>query len=123
MLAGSRKRIIARAQAEGDGLMRDASENFVRHLILASMLSGWFLLFGCASSESSRKDEDSGAAATCTEPENPYSEGTGHYAGYEWAEKHGSGTCNTSSSSFNEGCEEYESQEAVYQACEARKKH
>ena len=26
----------------------------------------------------------------CVEPENPYSEGTGHYAGYEWAERNGS---------------------------------
>jgi hypothetical protein len=26
-------------------------------------------------------------APQCTQPENPYDEGTGHYAGYEWAEK------------------------------------
>jgi hypothetical protein len=103
--------------------MRDASEYFVRQLVLTLTLGGLFVLFGCGSSESSRKDEEGGAAATCTEPENSYSEGTGHYAGYEWAEKHGSATCSTSSSSFNEGCEEYESQEAEYQACEARKKH
>jgi len=38
--------------------------------------------------------------------ENPYSEGTGHYAGYEWAERTG-GRCNGNSRSFNEGCEEY----------------
>jgi hypothetical protein len=103
--------------------MRDASENSMRQLVLTFTLGGLFVLFGCGPSESSRKDEEGGAGATCTEPENPYSEGTGHYAGYEWAQKHGSGTCNTSSSSFNEGCEEYESQEAEYQACEARKKH
>lgn len=41
-----------------------------------------------------------------TEIENPYSEGTGHYAGYEWAERTG-GACNGNSNSFNEGCEEY----------------
>jgi hypothetical protein len=103
--------------------MRGASENFVRQLALASMLSVLFVLCGCGSSESSSKDEEAGAAASCTEPANPYSEGTGHYAGYEWAEKNGSGTCNSSSDSFNEGCEEYESQESEYQNCEARKKH
>ncbi len=103
--------------------MRGKSEDFVRQLVLAFTLSGLFVLFGCGSSESSRKDEEGGAAATCAEPENPYSEGTGHYAGYEWAEKQGSGACNTSSSSFNEGCEKYESQESEYQECEARKKH
>ncbi|MBT4937132.1 hypothetical protein HON22_04395 [Candidatus Peregrinibacteria bacterium] len=38
--------------------------------------------------------------------DNPYSQGTGHYAGYEWAERKG-GACNGNSDSFNEGCEEY----------------
>jgi len=102
--------------------MGDASENFLRQLVLAFAVIGLFVLFGCGSSESSRKDEEAGAAASCTEPDNPYSEGTGHYAGYEWAEKNGSGACNSSSTSFNEGCEEYERQESEYQACEARKK-
>ncbi len=37
---------------------------------------------------------------------NPYSSGTGHYAGYEWAERTG-GACDGKSASFNEGCEEY----------------
>ena len=37
---------------------------------------------------------------------NPYSEGTGHYAGYEWAERTG-GDCDGNSQSFNEGCEAY----------------
>jgi len=40
------------------------------------------------------------------EIENPYSVGTGHYAGYEWAERTG-GACDGNSQSFNEGCEEY----------------
>lgn len=103
--------------------MRGTSENFVPQLVLAFTLSGLFVLLGCGASESSRKDAEDGAAGSCTEPENPYSEGTGHHAGYEWAEKNASGTCNSSSASFNEGCEEYESQESEYQDCEARKKH
>jgi hypothetical protein len=37
---------------------------------------------------------------------NPYSQGSGHYAGYEWAESNG-GDCSRNSDSFNEGCEEY----------------
>lgn len=37
---------------------------------------------------------------------NPYSEGSGHYAGYEWAERTGN-TCSGNSTSFIEGCEEY----------------
>ena len=37
---------------------------------------------------------------------NPYDAGSGHYAGYEWAERTGR-NCNGNSQSFNEGCEEY----------------
>ena len=37
---------------------------------------------------------------------NPYSDGTGHDAGYKWAERTG-GSCNGNSESFNEGCEEF----------------
>jgi hypothetical protein len=103
--------------------MRGASESFVPQLVLAFTLSGLFVLIGCGSPEPSGKDEEGGSSASCTEPENPYSEGTGHYAGYEWAEKNGSGTCNSPSASFNEGCEEYESQESEFQDCEAHKKH
>jgi len=41
--------------------------------------------------------------------ENPYSSGSGHYAGYEWAQKTG-GNCSGNSQSFNEGCAEYYNQ-------------
>ena len=43
------------------------------------------------------------------EPKNPYSEGTGHSAGFDWAEETG-GNCTAPSTSFNEGCEEYYNQ-------------
>jgi hypothetical protein len=95
----------------------------MRHFVLLCTLTGLLALIGCGSSEPSPKNEEDSAEASCTEPENPYTQGTGHYAGYEWAEKNGSGTCNTSSQSFNEGCEEYEDQESGYQNCQARKKH
>jgi hypothetical protein len=92
----------------------------MRHLILAVVLAMLFLISGCSSPKSDIQDEET--AASCTEPENPYTEGIGHYAGYEWAESRGGGSCNGSSQSFNEGCEEYEEQESEYQECERRKK-
>lgn len=48
-------------------------------------------------------------------PDNPYSQGSGHYAGFEWGESGKS--CGGNSSSFIEGCEEYDSQETAYQSC------
>jgi hypothetical protein len=73
---------------------------------------------GCGSNSEPKDTEEGKQAKNCVEPENPYSEGTGHYAGYEWAVEHG-GSCDTHSSSFNEGCEEYEEQEAKYEKCQA----
>jgi hypothetical protein len=88
-------------------------------LSLASM--GFVLLVGCTSSTSSKNTEAGVVTPECTEPENPYDQGSGHYAGYEWAESNG-GACGGSSQSFNEGCEEYERQESEYQECEAQKR-
>lgn len=93
--------------------------------ILPLMVSGLMLADGCKSSAPSHSSYSNGDAASarhCTEPENPYDEGSGHYAGYEWAQSSGSGTCDGNSQSFIEGCEEYESQEAKYQECEAQTK-
>ena len=81
---------------------------------------GLLLIVGCTSSKHSDSEEEE-AGAACTEPENPYAQGTGHYAGYEWAENN-SGTCGGSSQSFTEGCEERERQESEYEECEAKKK-
>jgi hypothetical protein len=92
----------------------------MRHIILAATLATLFLIAACSSPKPDSKDEET--AASCTEPENPYTEGTGHYAGYEWAESRGGGSCNGSSQSFNEGCEEYEQQESEYQKCERKTK-
>jgi hypothetical protein len=47
-----------------------------------------------------------------TEPENPYDEGSGHSAGYEWAEENDVDSCDGNSNSFIEGCEEYLDQKA-----------
>ena len=76
------------------------------------------LLAGCSSQKDPSSDENRGATV-CVEPENPYSQGTGHYAGYEWAERNG-GSCAASSQSFNEGCEEYDTQEEDYEECQGK---
>jgi hypothetical protein len=78
-------------------------------------------IVGCSSPKPPETKAEA-QAKICDEPENPYSEGTGHSAGYEWAEKNGSGSCDGSSQSFNEGCEEYENQDAEYEECEANEK-
>jgi len=94
--------------------------------ILPLTVAGLMLVGGCKSSAPSDSSDSNGEAASapnCTEPENPYVEGSGHYAGYEWAESSGSGACGGNSQSFIEGCEEYESQEAEYEECEAKRQN
>lgn len=92
----------------------------MRRIILAAMFMGLLSNFACTSSNSSESSRGE-SAPHCTEPENPYEEGTGHYAGFEWAENNGSATCGGSSQSFIEGCEEHQRQESEYAECEARK--
>jgi hypothetical protein len=90
-----------------------------RHLLIVVALA---FSIACTSSEHSPEASNENPTNNhCTEPENPYTEGTGHYAGYEWAGRNGSPTCSGSSQSFVEGCEEYEAQESQYEDCEARK--
>src|SRR5436309_1837293 len=97
----------------------------MRQFSLALALVGMSLLLGCTSSSSTSSDSsdnDEAAPVNCTEPENPYDAGSGHYAGYEWAEEHNPSSCGGSSRSFIEGCEEYQEQESAYQECEPKKK-
>ncbi|MFH1145492.1 MAG: hypothetical protein V1707_00820 [bacterium] len=62
------------------------------------------ILSGCSSNKSSDYYiEDDGQKV---EIGNPYSADSGHYAGYEWAERTGN-ACSGNSTSFIEGCEEY----------------
>jgi hypothetical protein len=96
----------------------------MRRFLLPLAVAVLMLITGCkasAPSDYSGSDSSTASASNCAEPENPYDEGSGHYAGYEWAQSSGSGTCGGNSQSFIEGCEEYESQEAEYQECEAKK--
>ena len=50
-------------------------------------------------------------------PKNFYSSGTGHYAGWDWAERANPGLCTGNSSSFIEGCENYQKQLGSYLSC------
>ena len=57
------------------------------------------------------------SSRTCNEPENPYPEGSGHYAGFEWAERNDPSSCGGNSVSFIEGCEVFLTQSEAYNAC------
>lgn len=60
---------------------------------------------------------DSGSTTSeCIQPNNPYNDGGGHDAGFNWAMENGGG-CNGNSDSFNEGCEEYHRQLNQYNEC------
>jgi hypothetical protein len=58
------------------------------------------------------------ADCSTLEPENPYNEGSGHYAGFEWGME--GNECNGNSDSFIGGCEEYQNQENAHQYCLSR---
>lgn len=92
-------------------------KKLILYIIGLSLLIG----VGCSSpsSSSDRNDKEAGTSRDCSElePENPYSAGSGHYAGFEWAEKNDAGSCGGNSPSFIEGCEEYQEQLAAYEAC------
>jgi hypothetical protein len=95
-------------------------------LLLTLAVAALIFIAGCKSSapsEYSGSDGNTASANNCSEPENPYEEGSGHYAGFEWAERTGAGTCDGNSQSFIEGCEEYQNQEADYEECEANRQN
>jgi hypothetical protein len=63
----------------------------------------FFVILFCGCNKNSSKNVEE-----CIEPRNPYNDGGGHVAGFNWAMENG-GACNGNSDSFNEGCEEYHS--------------
>ncbi len=68
--------------------MQRSSTAGVEHLFSIATLTAILLSGACTSSNSLLSPEDEKEAANrCTDPQNPYNEGTGHYAGYEWAEE------------------------------------
>ena len=58
---------------------------------------------------------------TSLEPQNPYDDGSGHFAGFEWGAE--GKDCGGNSDSFIEGCDEYQNQENAYQYCLNRNKN
>ncbi len=58
---------------------------------------------------------------TSLAPQNPYSDDSGHSAGFEWGASGKS--CGGNSESFITGCEEYQNQENAYQFCLDRNSH
>jgi hypothetical protein len=76
-----------------------------------------FMAFGCSSSDFDNDETNESKDCSSLEPENPYSPGTGHYAGFEWAEQNDPGYCDGNSNSFIEGCEEYQRQSGAYDEC------
>lgn len=69
-----------------------------------------FLITACAGDQTSHYESDYSHDYSYEEDlyeGNPYSEGSGHYAGFEWAERKGVDGCGGNSQSFIEGCEEY----------------
>ncbi len=78
------------------------------------MLLPIFLFYSCTEKKEQYRyveNEVSTSAATksCS-ISNPYSSGSGHYAGFEWAERKGVTSCGGNNSSFIGGCEEFLSQ-------------
>lgn len=66
-----------------------------------------------------KSDETGKSVTDCSslEPENPYDQGSGHFAGYEWASAKNATSCGGNSPSFIEGCNTYISQEEDYARC------
>jgi hypothetical protein len=79
-------------------------------------------VFGCDSRPPGldSKQVSTGSKEECSEPQNPYNDGGGHDAGFNWAKENGGG-CSGQSTSFNEGCEEYHRQLGRYNECAAKK--
>lgn len=98
--------------------MDDFGESIGSLVVVGLMIWGGFSVWNWAFGDSNsdyQSSYSSGSNSSCTEPENPYDEGSGHYAGWQWGEE--GNDCNGSSSSFIEGCEEYQSAEATYEEC------
>lgn len=88
------------------------------HCVLALL---FLAVVGCSDSGSDSANGLSGTSRDCgeLEPTNPYAVGSGHYAGFEWAEARDVGSCDGNSTSFIEGCEEYLRQTEALGTCES----
>ena len=89
-------------------------------LVIVALVIWWvWSFFGWDNDETSYKNNPevySKERRECIEPENPYNEWSGHYAGFAWWEEWKS--CWGNSSSFIEGCEVAEEQYSAFTECE-----
>ena len=76
-----------------------------------------FVAFGCDNNKPAPTQKKT-KIENCISPQNPYNDGGGHDAGFNWATDTG-GSCNGNSDSFNEGCVEFYRQLNVYNKCVA----
>ena len=91
----------------------------MRFLFIVVLIAGiiWFFNSGSGDEYSNYSSISSEGDCSTLEPENPYGSGSGHYAGFEWAERRGCGYCSGNSNSFIEGCDEYLAQLDSYESC------
>lgn len=96
--------------------MKTTKQNLLSLSLLLSVVI--FLGAGC-SSGSYRSEIQDRTVKNCDElePDNPYSYESGHYAGFEWAQRNEPSICSGNSNSFIEGCEEFQSQQEDYENC------
>lgn len=85
-------------------------------ILLAAVLSS-----GCPAGESLSTETGARSSTDCSTlaVENPYDEGSGHYAGFDWAARNDVSSCGGNSASFIEGCQEFQRQVAAYKSCQS----
>jgi len=107
-----------------------SGNGFVGLIVIIALIWGVSSLFSSDTNDSNsyKSNYSSPAAASypysnqtnkseqLIEPENPYDDGSGHSAGYEWAEENDPSYCDGNSQSFIEGCQEYLDQQDEYES-------
>jgi hypothetical protein len=89
--------------------MRKMKFAWVFFLLVAALISA------CDNNSANPKIEKT-RKENCVFPQNPYNDGGGHDAGFNWTAENG-GSCDGNSDSFNEGCIEYYNQLNRYNNC------
>jgi hypothetical protein len=62
------------------------------------------------------------AKAECVSPSNPFGDGGGHDAGFNWAQAKGEECPDSHGESFEEGCLEFHRQFQEYEKCQSQKR-
>ncbi|MCL2760384.1 MAG: hypothetical protein FWD70_01895 [Desulfuromonadales bacterium] len=86
-------------------------------MVLISIILAMFLS-GCEKSPDDTPSKKT-KIEDCIEPYNPYNDGGGHYAGFNWAAENAGDDCDGNSDEFNEGCAEFHRQLDEYDECVA----